>query len=151
MAKMAGGFWKMLALPRGAKSTETGKFALAISGQPEVRDALAESLPPGWTVLYACDLAHAMEILSTCEIPIVLLDRDTPVLEWRDAVMRLSAAPYRCCVILLSAVVNQNLWDEVAGRGGYEVLAKPVCHGRLSAVVQAGLTEWRCRRALFMR
>lgn len=141
----------MLALPQRAKSTEAGKFALAISGQPEIHGALAESLPPGWTALCASDLAHAMEILSTCEIPIVLLDRDTPVVEWRDAVMRLAAAPYRCCVILLSTAVNQNLWDEVAGRGGYEVLAKPVSRGRLSDVVQAGWTQWRSRRALFTR
>jgi response regulator of citrate/malate metabolism len=134
----------------GRKSNEVRKFALAISPQPEVHDALVESLP-GWTVLHACDLAHAVEILSTCEIPVVLLDRDTPVLEWRDAVMRLAAAPYRCCVILLSAAVNQNLWDEVAGRGGYEVLGKPICHSRLSAVVQAGWSQWRSRRALFTR
>ncbi len=148
---MADGIWKLLALPQGAKSIKTRKFALAISGQPEILGAMEESLPPDWTVLYACDLPHAMEILSTCEIPIVLLDKDTPAIEWRDAVMRFAAAPYRCCVILLSAAVNQNLWDEAAGRGGYEVLAKPVSRTRLSAVVQAGWSQWRSRRALFTR
>jgi len=113
MEKTDAGIWRLLALPRGSKSTETGKFALAISGQPEVQDALAESLPPGWTVLYACDLAHAMEILSTCEIPIVLLDRDTPVLEWRDAVNEARRGP----VPLLRDPAKRIGEPEPLGRG----------------------------------
>jgi DNA-binding response OmpR family regulator len=149
--KTAGGIWKRLSVPRSPKSSETRKLALAISGRPEIHTALAEALPADWTIVEAGDLPHALDILSTREIPIVLLDRDTPVLEWRDAVMRLAAAPYRCCVILLSSVVNQNLWDEVAGCGGFEVLAKTVTPGRLSAVVKAGWSQWSSRRALFTR
>ena len=146
--------WKMRRWIRSARETvraAEGKYALAISDEPRIYAALAEALPPDWTAIAARDLAQAVDILRSREIPIVLLDRDTAALVWRDAVMRLSRAPYRCCVILLSGAAGENLWEEVARRGGYEVVSKPVRGERLARVIQAGWTHWRSQRELFRR
>jgi DNA-binding NtrC family response regulator len=129
----------------------TGKVAIAISDSREIQDTLSDLLAPDWAVIPTFDVEHAAEILQTREVPIVLLDRDTPAIEWRDAVMRLSAAPYRCCVILLSNALNPNLWHELAGRGGYEVVLKPMCRERVGRVVKAGWDHWRSQRELFKK
>jgi DNA-binding NtrC family response regulator len=129
----------------------TCKVAIAISDSREIQDSLSGLLAPDWTVIPTFDQKHATEILRAREVPIVLLDRNTPAIEWRDAVMRLSGAPYRCCVILLSNAANPNLWHELAGRGGYEVVLKPIGRERVSRVVKAGWDHWRSQRELFRK
>jgi len=51
--KTTGGIWKRLSIPRGPKSSEPRKLALAISGRPEIHTTLAEALPADWTIVDA--------------------------------------------------------------------------------------------------
>jgi DNA-binding NtrC family response regulator len=141
--------WGMIAGRR--RQVPTGKVAIAISDSQEIQGAVSALLAPDWTVIPTCNLAHAVGILRTREAPIVLLDRDMAAIEWRDTVMRLSGAPYRCCVILLSNAANPNLWNELAGHGGYDVVAKPICRERIGRVVKAGWDYWRSQRELFRK
>jgi DNA-binding NtrC family response regulator len=68
--------------------------------------------------------------------PVVFLDRDWPGTEWKTDVQRLAASPHHACVILISAVADVYLWEEVIRRGGYDVLPKPLQADKVARIVK---------------
>ncbi len=62
------------------------------------------------------------------ELPasVVLCDRDAPGGVWWQTVQTLAPGPHRPCILLVSRVVDDYLWNEVIRRGGYDVLPKPL-------------------------
>jgi FixJ family two-component response regulator len=62
--------------------------------------------------------------LKSAAIPILLLDRDTAE-NWQDEIKHLTRLRRGACVILLSNVSDQYLWDEVIQHGGFDCLARP--------------------------
>ncbi|MCL4401737.1 MAG: hypothetical protein M1436_03600 [Acidobacteria bacterium] len=110
----------------------------------------AGSLPewsPDWRLFVARDLRQAETFLMNHEIALVLYDRDAPG-DWRQAVAVLSGAPSRPCVVLLSESDNGELWDQVTGSGGYDVLRKPVRAEALRRTLRSGISLWRSGREL---
>jgi len=90
-------------------------------------------------VRFAESCQEARSVANQLTAPVILLDRDWPEAEWRTAVERLAASPYRACVILVSGVSDGHLWQELTRRGGYDVLPKP-----LQAIKLNALSSWQC-------
>jgi CheY-like chemotaxis protein len=79
-----------------------------------------------WCLLLADTCEEARSALDKLQSPVILCDRDLPGQGWRQTVEDLAASPSRACVILVSAVVDRYLLDEVVRKGGYDVLSKPL-------------------------
>jgi DNA-binding NtrC family response regulator len=89
----------------------------------------------------SCDQAVAAAKELTA--PVILFDRDWPETEWRTAIERLAASPHGACVILLSPVADNYLWQELIRRGGYDVLAKPLRTDEVARALKLALSHWR--------
>ena len=93
-------------------------------------------------VRFAESCEEACSIANRLTAPVILLDRDWPDTEWRTAVERLTASPHRACVILVSGVSDDNLWQELIRRGGYDVLSKPLQADKVARIVKLALSYW---------
>jgi FixJ family two-component response regulator len=80
--------------------------------------------------------------LTNLESPIIIWDRDLPGEDWRDVVHLLATLPHRPCVLLLSRVVDDYLWNEVVRFGGYDVLSKPLKEAEVLRVVRLAWSYW---------
>ncbi len=95
-----------------------------------------------WSLSVVENLEEAAVLLTGEPARIVLLDRDLPGLDWRQAVRKLASAHSR--VILASFVADDYLWEEVIHCGGYDVIAKPFREDELIHLIQfawAALTK----------
>ena len=99
-----------------------------ISGQEPLDVHFAES----------CEEAGAAA--SQLTAPVILFDRDWPGTEWKTAVASLAASPHRACVILMSGVSDDYLWQELIRRGGYDVLPKPLQADHVARVLKLALS-----------
>jgi DNA-binding NtrC family response regulator len=99
-----------------------------------------------WNVLFAdtCDQARAA--LDQLKAVVILCDRDLPGGEWREVVQVLASFPHRACVILTSRVVDDYLRNEVAQRGGYDVLLKPLREEDVVRAVRLAWSYWSTTR-----
>ena len=85
---------------------------------------------------------HSWNALSKLESPIIIWDRDLTGEDWRDVVHSLASLPQRPCVLLLSRVVDDYLWNEVVRVGGYDVLSKPLKEAEVLRVVRLASSYW---------
>jgi hypothetical protein len=58
------------------------------------------------------------------EVQIILLDRDIAGEDWRTVLHKFRGQA--ACIILVSRVVDESLWNEVVCHGGYEIIGKPL-------------------------
>ena len=93
-----------------------------------------------WRLLFVETCEEAKSALDRLKATVILYDRDLPGKGWRETVAELAASPSRACVIMMSAVLDTYLRDEVVRNGGYDVLCKPL---RETDVVRAvRLASW---------
>jgi FixJ family two-component response regulator len=85
---------------------------------------------------------HSLTALSKLESPIIIWDRDLTSGDWRNIVHALASLPQRPCVLLLSRVVDDYLWNEVVRVGGYDVLSKPLKEAEVVRVVRLAWSYW---------
>jgi DNA-binding NtrC family response regulator len=88
----------------------------------------------------------AWDALNRLASPVILYDRDWPGAEWRTAVQRLALTPHRACVILVSRVADDYLWQELIRCGGYDVLTKPLQADDATRVIRLALSYWQSSR-----
>ena len=148
LADYARRIWtKMPSAPNGISPAAPVRWVILISVDPHVHAAALQALE-GWEILTAESLPEAQTLLQRREIGVVLCDRTTPGLDWRDAVTCLSAPPYRACVIVLAQTARRNDWDDVVEAGGYELLSEPFTSEDLFRVVRAGWSYWQSQQRL---
>jgi FixJ family two-component response regulator len=70
-------------------------------------------------------LPAAPDALKTADVPIMLFDRDAAGPDWRARMKRLVTSRRNACVVLLSSVTDQYLWEEVVHHGGFDLLTRP--------------------------
>lgn len=99
-----------------------------------------------WKMSFAETVAEARSLSENLRSPALLCDRDATGIDWRDAVETLSASSHRPCVLLLSTVVDDYLWNEVIRRGGYDVLAKPLREGDVLRSVKLAWSYWNSKK-----
>lgn len=113
-----------------------------VSSEKE-RDELASlGFDEGWEVQFADTCAEALAASDPRRVPVILCDRDLPSADWRDAVQTLASSSRPACVILLSSVVDDALWEEVIRHGGYDILAKPLRRNEVVRVVKLARSFW---------
>jgi FixJ family two-component response regulator len=66
-------------------------------------------------------------------------------------VEELSSSRVRPCVILVSGVLDERLWAEVVGHGGYEVLAKPLQAEQAIRVIKLALSYQQAASQTLLR
>jgi DNA-binding NtrC family response regulator len=99
---------------------------LIVTSRPEDIGELRDLLPgTPWQLNDVRDLEGAAEALRAAAVPMLLFDRDTADGCWQDAIRQLTRIHPSACVVLLSNVADQYLWDEVIQQGGFDVLTRP--------------------------
>lgn len=78
-----------------------------------------------WELALASELEDACAALKAASVPIVLFDRDASGPDWKTAIKRLIQARKNACVVLISGVADQYLWEEVIHNGGFDLLTRP--------------------------
>ncbi len=89
------------------------------------------------------DSAAAVDSLKRTGFPIVLCDRDLAGGEWQDTLRLLHSVRDRPCVILLSNVADEYLWNEVVRRGGFDVLTRPFRKEQVVSMLEFAYTYWK--------
>ncbi len=111
-------------------------MVLAVTASQSDRALLQRILErAAWKMLVADTFDEALQIASAKPVPIVVLDRDHPGLDWREAIGRFSNSR----VILASSVADDYLLEEVIHCGGYDILPKPF---REEQVIQTVRFAW---------
>jgi DNA-binding NtrC family response regulator len=115
--------------------------ALVVGDQD--RKLLAEiSARNQWSVHFTDTCGEAWVVLNQLKAPVILCDRDLPGREWRDVMQMMASSAHSACAILLSRVVDDYLWNEVIGKGGYDVLAKPLREDDVVRSVRLAWSYW---------
>ena len=134
--------WKIRRTQPETDAEPTPTLLAMIARGPDAA-ALSEILRgSGWALSVAESLEEAAGLLAAEPACIVLLDRDLPEVDWRQAVRRLANDHSR--VILASFVADDYLWEEVIHCGGYDVIAKPFREDEVIHMIQfawAALTK----------
>jgi FixJ family two-component response regulator len=95
-----------------------------------------------WGVTFADNFETAQALSIQLRAAAVLCDRYVPGREWREVVATLSQSHHRPCVLLVSSVVDDYLWNEVVRRGGYDVLSKPLREEDLVRAIKLAWAYW---------
>ena len=95
-----------------------------------------------WEVFFATTREEAARALEKLKPQIILFDRDMAGQDWREFVIYFSAASPRACIILVSRVFDDYLWNELVSNGGYEVLRKPLREDEVSRTARMAWSYW---------
>jgi DNA-binding NtrC family response regulator len=95
-----------------------------------------------WEVFFATTREEAERVLQKLQPQIILFDRDMAGLDWRELVTYFAAASPRACIMLVSKVFDDYLWNELVSNGGYEVLGKPLREDEVSRAVRMAWSYW---------
>lgn len=117
----------------------TAIVAMVVNGDD--RQVLTDiSAQQGLQVHFVESPEKALAGIERLRAPAALIDRNWPGSDWRAVVEELSSSPERPCVILMSGVLDERLWADVVGHGGYEVLAKPLKAEQAVRVIKLALS-----------
>lgn len=121
-----------------------GMTLIALGLSTSDRAVLTEScLRYSWPVCFADTIRDAWNASERSRLPIVLCDRTLRGTDWKDAIRALSSPGKRVYSILVSRVIDGNLWDEVIRLGGYEVVPTPLHEEAVLRSVRLALLDWR--------
>ncbi len=112
------------------------------------KSAAAPAESAEWSLCTAATLPEARKLSADYEIAVALCDREAAGIDWRRTVRELAHMQSRPCVVLLTRTEDCQLWEQVTGAGGYDVVRKPAGAELLSRVIAAAISHWRSRQAL---
>ncbi|MBZ5605351.1 MAG: hypothetical protein LAO79_23885 [Acidobacteriia bacterium] len=116
--------------------------ALCLLTEPEDRKVVVDlGLAQRWEVFFATRIEEAGRFLRESGPQVILLDRDFIEGDWRET-MTGFAKSRGACVILVSKVLDDYLWNEVVSCGGYEVLPKPLRQEELARTIRLARSYW---------
>jgi DNA-binding response OmpR family regulator len=75
-----------------------------------------------WRADWACTLNRAVEMCRSKSPPILIYDSNLPGVDWRSAFDRLNAVPCRPRILLAAPSIDEELWENVLRRNGYDVV-----------------------------
>lgn len=95
-----------------------------------------------WDVTFADTYPEAHQLLEKIRAPVVLCDRDLLDPDWGSMVRGLAACSHRACILLVSKVADDYLWNEVIRRGGCDILSKPLHEDEVVRAVKLAWSYW---------
>jgi AmiR/NasT family two-component response regulator len=96
-----------------------------------------------WELVIAETMLSALTRQKKNPLPIVLWERELTDCDWRKAVSVLSGLPPRPWVILLSGRYDRNLWEDLTGFGGSDIVRTPLDRETVIHSVRSGWSLWR--------
>ena len=96
----------------------------------------------GWEIQHVTSWEEALAASDPHKTSVILCDRDLPGSDWREVVQTLASSSRPSCVILLSGVVDDSLWEAVIRCGGYDILAKPLQRDEVLRSVKLAQFFW---------
>jgi len=98
-------------------------------------------------VAFASSCDEAREMLVKVQPQIVLLDREAEPADWRNSMSSLAAASHGACVLLVSRIVDEYLWNAVVSNGEDDVVRRPLSEEDLLRNVRLAWFYWNatCR------
>ncbi len=90
----------------------------------DVKDLQALLLETPWELTAISSPDEAAAALKEAPVPILLFDRDTEGASWQTTMKRLIHSR-SACIVLVSNVSDQYLWNEVVQQGGFDLLTRP--------------------------
>jgi len=132
---------------RGNQPSGSRITILSVLRNSSDRDMMVEvSRRNQWDISFVSTTEEARESLRFAKPHIVLVDRDLDVTDWRHAVSSLAAASGGACVLLISRVIDDYLWNEVVANGGYDLLRKPLTEEDVVRNVKLAWSYWNGTR-----
>ena len=122
----------------GAQERSILAVMRASSGQNDLR---VWSIQERWRLLYATTVESGVRIRQTNRIGVVLYDCDLPEVDWREGLATLLNCAEPVFAIVLSHVVDPQLYLAVLDRGGYAVTAKPLNQKSLVPLINGSLQQ----------
>ena len=95
-----------------------------------------------WDVMLAPTFQQAHQLLKKLQVPVVLCDRDLLGQDWGTSVEELAACSHRACILLVSKVADEYLWNEIVRRGGYDILSKPLQEDEVVRAIKLARSYW---------
>lgn len=137
---------------RRETQVSAGTPVIALAASEHDREILTAISGHGsWDVHFADSRVQAWEIVHRFGSPVVLYDRDWPNAEWRTTVHTFASCPQRPCVILMSRVADDYLWQELIRCGGHDLLAKPLRADDVHRALKLAWSYWNSARAAAAR
>jgi hypothetical protein len=78
----------------------------------------------GWSADWATTISRGLEICAKDPVHIVIYDRHLPRTDWRGAFDLLAAHAARARILPATPSIDQDLWQMVLRRRGYDVLVR---------------------------
>jgi len=104
-----------------------------------------------WDVTLAGTYPEARQLLEKIRAPVVLCDRDLLDQDWGSMVRGLAECSHRACILLVSKVADDYLWNEVIRRGGCDILYKPLHEDEVVRAVKLAWSYWNLAASPSMR
>ena len=105
---------------------ETRAKVLVVDDEQSVRDVLCETLvEAGEEVIPAADGQEALDLLSTSDVGVMLLDVRMPGLSGRDVLSEVQVRLPTTCVIMVSAIADVSTVVAAMKQGACDYVAKP--------------------------
>jgi DNA-binding response OmpR family regulator len=95
---------------------------------------LSAASSAGWRTDWASTLNRGVELCKAKAPPIVIYDSNLPGVDWRFALDRLSAAPSHPRILLAAPSIDEELWENVLRRHGYDVIERAANSEQLERV-----------------
>ncbi len=93
----------------------------------------------GFYVREACDGQEALDLISTMEVHLALVDVHMPRITGLELVRRLSQTPNPPACVLMSAQLDESIRREAESMRAYQILSKPIRLNELCGVVSSAL------------
>jgi PleD family two-component response regulator len=92
-----------------------------------------------WKIRFTQSPREAFTLASERQFEVILCDRTQPGYPWREVMYRLAACSPQSCILLVSPVSDDDLWQSVLQHGGYDVLIRPLRENITVRTIQAAL------------
>jgi two-component system, response regulator PdtaR len=118
----------------------TSPLILITDDDPHFRETLSELfLPRGFKTLLASDGEEALDIVTSQDVHLLLLDNNMPRLTGLETLRRVKQINAQLPCILLSARMDDVLREQAQQAQAFSVLPKPVSRGDLTSAVDHAL------------
>ena len=92
-----------------------------------------------WKMRFTQSPREAFALASQHQFEVILCDRTQPGYPWREVMYRLAECSPQSCILLVSPVSDDDLWQSVLQHGGYDVLIRPLKENTTVRTIQAAL------------
>lgn len=100
------------------------------------------------TIVTCASSDHALAVLRTASIAIILWDSDLASSRWQEMLEYLSSLPDPPLMIVTSRLADEYLWAEALNLGAWDVLAKPFDREEVSRVLGFAWRHWQDRHGI---